>query len=545
MKKNRSNQMNRDKVDVSVNDQVDEKTFLDIFPDENLAAAIAEVFGRQPHEPVTIEELNNREGGLALSGRGIEDLEGLQHFTSIQFLALGNAPVRDLGPLRGMISLTNLMIANSEIHDLEPLKELTNLDRIYADNNFISDLDLRNLTSLRELWFRHNQLNDLSPLANLSNLEVMFLTNNEINSLEPLRELTSLEILILDFNHISQVGPLNNLTNLSWLALGSNRILDVSTLVNLQGLIDVHLQMIELAPAIEGEVTEGIFIKDQDGLTPPNLTFTPEGGSYDPETGTIIWGSLGENRLQWWGNLSGGGFFNGTILQYVEKKTEANFLDIFPDENLAQVVASRFNRQVTDEVSIDELNHLSGSIVAQSQNIKDLEGVQYLTSLASLIINDNQITNLGPLSHLTNLTGLNLAHNDVNNIEPLRGLSSLMVLDLSFNQISQVEPLGNLTHLLTFNLSNNHISDLSALTHLSTLFMAYSQLIELPPTAFGNFTQGIIIRNQNGQTPPLTSPTGVLYFPNQGMLAWFSSGQNSLSWNDLNFSGTITQYVTP
>jgi len=144
---------------------------------------------------------------------------------------------------------------------------------------------------------------------------------------------------------------------------------------------------------------------------------------------------------------------------------------------------------------------------------------------------------------MANLTGVNLANNDVTDIGPLRELRNLVVLDLSHNQIREVQPLRDLTNVLIFNISNNQISDLSFLVNLPTTFLADSQWLNCLPVTFGDFTQGIFIRNQNGQTPSLTSPNGIFYYPTQGILAWLSPGQNSISWNEGNFSGTITQFV--
>lgn len=101
-----------------------------------------------------------------------------------------------------------------------------------------------------------------------------------------------------------------------------------------------------------------------------------------------------------------------------EEIEKITFLDYFPDVNLAQVVANRFSRAVTDEVTEDELNHLTGMISGNYRDISNLEGVQHLTGISHLYLIGNKLTNenLEPLSQLPNLMMLFIDENQITDL---------------------------------------------------------------------------------------------------------------------------------
>jgi|GEM_PF-4478408 len=188
------------------------------------------------------------------------------------------------------------------------------------------------------------------------------------------------------------------------------------------------------------------------------------------------------------------------------EKEKITFSDFFPDENLAQAVANRFSRQITDEVTEEELQQLTGIISGMYQNISDLEGVQYLTSISHLYLDGNKLTN--------------------ESLQPLTQLPNLMMLFLNENQI---------TDLSVFSNSKNQYLTISAMR----------QSIILDPINQGDVIEGIFIRSRYGQVP-------VIYFNSIedsyqieiGRIIWAGVGENTLTWNDNNnFSGTITQVV--
>lgn len=101
---------------------------------------------------------------LDLSGRGIDDLSGIESFGSLEKADLSHNDIR---------VLLNLQISKSR-------------------------------DSLRELDLSFNQLSDVSALAELKALEVLDLSGNHIELLQPLNQLTGLKKLYLTGNPLSE-----------------------------------------------------------------------------------------------------------------------------------------------------------------------------------------------------------------------------------------------------------------------------------------------------------------------------------------------------
>ena len=117
---------------------------------------------------------------------------------------------------------------------------------------------------------------------------------------------------------------------------------------------------------------------------------------------------------------------------------------------------------------------------------ESLVGIQNLTSLTNLTINDRSLTDISPLSGLSNLRVLQLHTNRIRDLSPLSGLTGLIQLTLSENLITDISALSGLTNLTVLRLhaltpplhrylaaSDNaavaEITDISALSGLTNL----------------------------------------------------------------------------
>lgn len=96
-------------------------------------------------------------------------------------------------------------------------------------------------------------------------------------------------------------------------------------------------------------------------------------------------------------------------------------------------------------------------------NIKDLSPLKELKNLRALDVSYNKISDLTPLSTMTTLTMLNLSHNDITDINSIAGLVNLKVLDLSNNKVSYINAISNLRNLQFLDLSSNKIKDVTPL----------------------------------------------------------------------------------
>ncbi|QOS99242.1 leucine-rich repeat domain-containing protein [Brevibacterium sp. JNUCC-42] len=170
-------------------------------------------------------------------------------------------------------------------------------------------------------------------------------------------------------------------------------------------------------------------------------------------------------------------------------ETEANsevlgsISSLFPDENLALVVAREMGKSVENEVTkadLESITYLSGF----NKQIQDIKGVENLTNLRHLSLSSNQIKDIGPLENLTNLDGLNLRENQIEDISPLKNLINLTGLGLEYNQIKDGSPLASLTNLRSVSLHENQIKDISflkGLTNLTHLLLVGNQIKDGSP----------------------------------------------------------------
>ena len=99
-------------------------------PDPNLRAAIAELLGKGPNTPISVEEME-RLRELDVPNRGIQDLTGLQFATNLNKLILGRwwqkdnvNQISDLSPIAGLINLRDLWFDNNPVSDISPLRGL-------------------------------------------------------------------------------------------------------------------------------------------------------------------------------------------------------------------------------------------------------------------------------------------------------------------------------------------------------------------------------------------------------------------------------------
>ena len=113
-----------------------------------------EALGKTPGEPTTEAEMATLTN---LRCPEVASLAGLEHATSLVYLAINNNDVSDLSPLSGLTSLRRLEAGIGAIADVSSLADLTGLTKLVLPANNISDVTpLAGLTSLRYLDIGQN-----------------------------------------------------------------------------------------------------------------------------------------------------------------------------------------------------------------------------------------------------------------------------------------------------------------------------------------------------------------------------------------------------
>jgi hypothetical protein len=155
-----------------------------------------------------------------------------------------------------------------------------------------------------------------------------------------------------------------------------------------------------------------------------------------------------------------------------------NFLDPNLEMAIREVI-----RRPTGDIYKSDLARLT-RLIAWDRDIIDLTGLEFCTSLTTLLLPGNQISDISALSGLTSLTKLDLPENQIIDISALSGLTGLTRLDLRKNQISDISALSGLTSLNNLYLGLNQISDiyvLSGLTRLNKLYINSNQISDVSP----------------------------------------------------------------
>ncbi|WP_188002697.1 leucine-rich repeat domain-containing protein, partial [Listeria monocytogenes] len=228
-----------------------------------------------------------------------------------------------------------------------------------------------------------------------------------------------------------------------------------------------------------------------------------------------------------------------TIKKDVKAISPDKISSIFPDATLAEVIRDTLGKSSVDDIvtqaELDIIRRLQ--IIGCSLS---LSGMENLTNLGFLDLEDNQISDISLLSNLTNLRTLWIDNNQISDISPLSNLTNLENLDLDNNQISDISSLANLTNLRSLHLANNQISDISSLanlTNLSYLYLDNNQISDISPLSnLTNLSYLYLNNNQISDISSLANLTNLsyLYLDRQDISA------SKVKWNDpLSVTNTI------
>lgn len=206
-----------------------------LFPDPALEAAVrAEVFEKRYNdEPLTKQDVS-KISRVVGRGKGIKDLEGLQHCGAVMLLDFADNKIHDLTPIAGLQRLQSVTLANNKVKNIEPLKELTSMQLLDLSGNEVTELkSLTAMSNLRTLYVADNQLKTLEPIAKLDKIWSLDAAGNQIESLQPISGLKWLSTLNVQRNKITDLKPLKPLNELNFVLISGNQIKNLAPLVQM------------------------------------------------------------------------------------------------------------------------------------------------------------------------------------------------------------------------------------------------------------------------------------------------------------------------
>lgn len=153
------------------------------------------------------------------------------------------------------------------------------------------------------------------------------------------------------------------------------------------------------------------------------------------------------------------------ILKNNLKSTSENgntYADLFPDANLAKVIAKTINgnEDINVEVTDAELQSVT-NLVANNQNITSLAGIERLTALETISVNYNELTSLDPLFDIPTLKSISANNNKLSGTFSLvKTMPELETLDLFYNSIKDLD-VENQPKLVTLSADELELKKLS------------------------------------------------------------------------------------
>ena len=120
------------------------------------------------------------------------------------------------------------------------------------------------------------------------------------------------------------------------------------------------------------------------------------------------------------------------------------------DQNLQSVI---------DEYNSTNYQYSSSYLWANDRSIKDLTGIEQLTSLTSLVLSNNSFSDISPLTSLTNLQDLRISWGGkITSLNGIQNLNNLTHLEVSGQKLSSISELVSLNNLNYIFLDENYIN---------------------------------------------------------------------------------------
>lgn len=152
-----------------------------------------------------------------------------------------------------------------------------------------------------------------------------------------------------------------------------------------------------------------------------------------------------------------------TIIKFNDKNLETAVRKKISDYMGTPSYDGEIFKEMTDSI-ITALDWVSST---DSEKITDLTGIEMLTGLDTLILNNNNITDISLLENLNNLTYLEIAENKITAIDKLGNLKKLEHLKADDNQISDLTGLNNASNLKTLKLARNQLTQVNGISGLN------------------------------------------------------------------------------
>ncbi|MGN4484728.1 leucine-rich repeat domain-containing protein [Bacillus cereus group sp. MYBK5-1] len=166
-----------------------------------------------------------------------------------------------------------------------------------------------------------------------------------------------------------------------------------------------------------------------------------------------------------------------------EDKVDQQDANVIVDKQLQRHINKyNLNREnLYTPITKEDLLKVKSLIVveAKSKGIKDVSGLEYMTNLENLTLEEVKLKNIKFISDLRQLKSLSITYGELEDIGPLAKLEHIEFLTLRNNKISDLGPLSQMKKIKMLDLNSNYIKDIKPLftvKSLRTLTVANNQI---------------------------------------------------------------------
>jgi len=166
-----------------------------------------------------------------------------------------------------------------------------------------------------------------------------------------------------------------------------------------------------------------------------------------------------------------------------------------PDPNFLSFLKSNFSKTInsSNQLIIAQAAKVTSNFDCSSQNISNLEGIQYFSGIQTLHAESNLLTSLPPLDSLVNLQKLIIHTNQLKSLPSLSNNTQLIQLIVYNNQLTSLPDLSALANLQKLDVGNNMLTvtpNVSANVRLQQLSLDRNYLTQGPNiTGLDSLTQ--------------------------------------------------------
>lgn len=469
---------------------------------ENRSTLNSDVYGdlRRLHNNMVGKESKKGVLRIDCSGQRLTDLEGIEEFEDLEVLKCENNLITDLSPIQNLPNLKYLHCYENNIPPLNKLKNipfhrLTDLawdndipkfkgmeleeiqeviqsetDKVFRKFNessdsrttltfnewlnlkegdfsgeeqylLIDDIGLTDLigierfTNLTHLEFSNNLITDLTPIKDL-NLKLLNCSNNKLKDLKGIENITSLKDIDCQHNYLTNLDELENLTKLNTLRCQNNNI------VSLKG--------------IENKKLNYLYCR-YNNISPREHT-------------RIKFDNL--RGLSWDDNIPELKGMSHTMIKFhLQRKVEDTYRKFNESSSVIRSKDKVTFKQWYDKTYGDFDPNEITQILAINVGLTDLIGIEKLTNLEKLDINNNYIEDLSPIKDLTKITELFCSSNYLKNLHGVESLINLKLLYCVNNKLANLDELKDLKNLEDLGCNDNRITSLKGIQGLNIYFL--------------------------------------------------------------------------